>query len=257
VSYQTIAIRPTEKLLHITLAAGNGSNAIDDVMLTELHDVLGGAADDANCRAVVLRAEGEIFCAGLDIAGMAKRTQVAGRGAEHGTEQFLSLLQRIASMPKIVVAVVDGKVSAGGVGIVAACDLVVSGRKSQFSLPEALWGLLPCCVLPYLARRIGVQKARCMMLTTQALDAQEAHRIHLVDELADDPERLAKRHLMRIGNLHPETIISMKQLVNRLAPIAQADQQYVLHETTRLLSSPRVVGNIKTFVESGRFPWEQ
>ena len=255
-SQQSIVVESSEKLLHITLNAVASKNAIDDAMLSELHAALDRAANDPHCRVVVLRANGENFCTGLDIRAVAADV-AAPQDAAAGSARFSALMSRIISMPKIVVALVDGKVSAGGVGIVAACDVVLSSRRSQFSLPEALWGLLPCMVLPVLARRTGLQAARLMMLTTQVVDATEAHRRHLVDELADDLERAAKKHVNRISNLQPATISSMKQFVNHIWPLGQEQQEYALQETTRLLSSPTVIGNIKTFVESGIFPWER
>lgn len=255
-SHQSILVESSEKLLHITLNAAASNNAINDAMLTQLHAALDLAVAEPHCRAVVLRASGEHFCTGLDIRAVAANV-AAPQDATAGSEQFTALLKRLLTMPKIVVALVDGKVSAGGVGIVAACDLVLSSHRSQFSLPEALWGLLPCMVLPVLARRTGIQQARVMMLTTQVIDAAEAHRSHLVDELADDLERTAKKHLHRISNLSPATISSMKHFVNHLWPLDQEQQQYALQETSRLLSSPTVIGNIKTFVELGIFPWER
>ena len=60
----------------------------------------------------------------------------------------MALLKRLTLTPKVVVACIDGKVIAGGVGIAAAADLVVATPRSEFSLSEALWGMLPCCVVP-------------------------------------------------------------------------------------------------------------
>ncbi|TVT86086.1 enoyl-CoA hydratase/isomerase [Pseudomonas sp. H3(2019)] len=254
-SYQTIQVRRSEGIAHVTLANKDRDNAINETMLSELHAVLDAVQHDNDCRLIVLRGQEECFCTGMDIRELAAHYDP--QTLSQGGKQFWDLMHRIVTLPKITIALVDGRVSAGGVGIVAACDLVLASKRSQFSLPEALWGLLPCCVLPFLGRRIGFQKAYSLMLTTQTIKSDEAHRLHLVDELSDEPERAVKKHLNRIGNLNAQTIKDMKQFAHRLWPISEASETVALQEYTRLLSSQTVVGNIKTFVEHGLFPWEK
>jgi polyketide biosynthesis enoyl-CoA hydratase PksH len=255
VNYQTIEVRQAERITHVTLANPAGDNAISQKMLSELHTLLDAVEHDAQCRLLVLRGQQGNFCTGMDIRELAVHYDPQ-RIAEGG-RQFWGLMQRLVTLPKISIALVDGRVSAGGVGLVAACDLVLASTTSQFSLPEALWGLLPCCVLPFLARRVGYQKAYSLMLTTQVIQASEAHRLHLVDEVCDDLERAARKHFNRIGHLDPATLGDMKKFVQRLWPIPEGSQAIALNDYTRLLSSPTVVGNIQAFVESGLFPWEK
>ncbi|NUR28322.1 MAG: enoyl-CoA hydratase, partial [Catenulispora sp.] len=100
---------------------------------------------------------------------------------------FFDLLTRFTQAPVIVAAAVDGRVAGGGVGLVAACDFVVATEASTFGLPEALWGLLPCCVLPFLIRRVGFQRAHAMALTTRPVAGAEAAAWGLVDETGPDP----------------------------------------------------------------------
>lgn len=254
-NYQTIEVRRAERITHVTLASKDRDNAISQMMLSELHTLLDDVEQDASCRLLVLRGQPDSFCTGMDIRELAVRYDP--QRISEGGKQFWDLMHRIVTLPKISIALVEGRVSAGGVGLVAACDLVLAARASQFSLPEALWGLLPCCVLPFLGRRVGFQKAYGLMLTTQAIQAEEAHRLHLVDELCDDPERAVRKHINRIGNLDMRTIRDMKQFAQRLWPMPEGSEAIALQDYTRLLSSPVVVDNIKAFVESGLFPWEK
>src|SRR5204863_9100504 len=118
--------------------------------------------------------------------------------ADRGGAAFFGLLRRFTTVGRVIVSIVDGRVTGGGVGLVAASDLVYATERSSFGLPEALWGLLPCCVLPFLIRRVGYQPAYAMALSTQPVSAQEALRSHLVDAVADDPTALVRRLAARV-----------------------------------------------------------
>ena len=92
---------------------------------------------------------------------------------------------------------------AGGVGLVAACDLAVAGPAATFTLSETLWGLLPAMVMPFLVRRVGPQRAFRLTLSAETIDASEAHRIGMVDELAENPEVKLRALERRLSRLHP------------------------------------------------------
>ena len=172
------------------------------------------------------------------------------------SSNYMVLLKRIALIPKIVIAVVDGEVMAGGVGLVAASDLVIATSKSQFSLSEALWGLLPANVLPYLIRRVGFQKAYTMTLTTQTMSAHDAYTIHLIDELSDHPDEALRKLTLRLARLDEQTIRDMKQYFRKLWMIDEKIEQTAVLELARLIQEPRIQNNIKHFLEEGKFPWE-
>ncbi len=100
---------------------------------------------------------------------------------------YIKLLHRFVTFPRIIISCVEGAVIAGGMGLVASSDLVVATSQSQFSLSEAIWGLLPVCVTPYLIRRVGFQAAYRLGFTTETIDAKEAYRLQLIDLLSDEP----------------------------------------------------------------------
>jgi polyketide biosynthesis enoyl-CoA hydratase PksH len=168
----------------------------------------------------------------------------------------MRLLKRLVTLPRVIISVVDGRASAGGVGIVAASDFVFATERSQFSLPEALWGLLPCCVLPFLMRRVGFQKAYMMTLSTQPVTAEQARQFHLADEVSDQPELLVRKVAFRLSRLDPSTLRSLKSYFGKLWVLSEETERTALSELTRLMSSPVVQRNIANFVANRRFPWE-
>ena len=159
-------------------------------------------------------------------------------------------------MPRIVIAYVDGDVIAGGLGLVAACDLVIASEESKFSLSEALWGLLPCCVLPYLARRVGYQPAYRLTLSTQSIPAEEAHRLDLVDYCSRNPSDVLRQLLLRMRRLETETVSDLKQYRQKIWPIDANVEQHATAEINRLMQSPRVRRNLNNYLERNIFPWE-
>ena len=147
---------------------------------------------------------------------------------------------------------------AGGIGLVAASDLVIAAGTARFSLSEALWGLLPAMVLPHLIRRVGFQAAFRMTLTTETLNAEAAAKIRLVDEVADPTERRLKQLQTRLNCLDKETIKDIKNYFKRhLYPITPEQESAAVNETTRLSRSERVQAGIRNYVEQGTFPWEK
>lgn len=255
-AYQRIRVEETQGILRLTLARPERQNSIDDAFLDEIQRALDHAEASPHCRLVLLAAEGEVFCSGLDLPAAAGELASRETLAARGGEDFLRLLKRFTAIPRVIVSRVDGRVSGGGVGIVAASDFVYATEGSQFGLPEALWGLLPCCVLPFLIRRVGFQQAYAMTLSTLPVNALAARRFHLVDEVADDAEPLVRRLLFRLEKLDESTIHDLKRYFARMWFLSDEMEKTALEEFTRLMSSDVVQQRITDFVTRQKFPWE-
>ncbi len=127
---------------------------------------------------VLLQGEPGHFCTGMEL-------EESGQAAD-GMAAFVRCLLALRLGPPAV-AWVDGAARGGGLGLAAACDVVVAGPGASFSLPEALWGLIPGAIAPLLAERLSPQKLRRLALTAESLDAQQAQELGLVDLLAEKP----------------------------------------------------------------------
>src|SRR6185503_19576776 len=114
---------------------------------------------------------------------------------------------RMATGPYVTIAHVRGTANAGGVGFVAASDIVLADETAQFSLSEMLFGLMPACVMPFLIRRIGFQRAHYMTLMTQPISVNQAYGWNLVDAHEKLSDALLKRHLMRLKCLSKNSIV--------------------------------------------------
>ena len=193
---ETIILRQAPRQLMVTISRPHRRNSIDSTLIRELGAALDLAEQSADCRTVVLQGAPGLFCTGMDFEEVTAHADAQASETIRISE-YLSLLKRFTLSPKVIVSRLDGKVIAGGTGLVAASDLVLSTKRTEFSLSEALWGLLPCCVLPFLMRRVGFQKAYSMTLTTRSLSATEAHAIHLVDELTNDLDESLRKQFVK------------------------------------------------------------
>ncbi|MCT7356887.1 enoyl-CoA hydratase-related protein [Streptomyces sp. 15-116A] len=242
--YRRIRVESTPGVLRVSL----GAPALDARTVAELRGALDAAETDQDCRAVVLAGRPGVFCTGMDLRG--------ALDDDHAPQEFAALLRRLTLVPRVVVAEVDGQVSGGGVGLVAAADLVHATPRSSFGLPEALWGLLPCVVLPYLARRIGPGRATTMALTTRPLDAAEACARGLVDEVGDQPDAWLAQLLVRLERIDARTLDAAKRYAAELWPVTEETGRLAARAFERLLTGPVARERLTGFVTTGRLPWE-
>lgn len=160
-------------------------NAFDDTMIGELTSAFRALGADAKVRAVVLAGRGPVFCAGADLHWMKR---MAGYTFEQNYEDALGLarmLDALRTLPKPTVARVHGHVFAGGMGLVAACDIAVAARGAEFCISEVKLGLIPAVISPYVIAAMGERAARRYMLTAERFSAEEAHRIGFVHACLD------------------------------------------------------------------------
>jgi polyketide biosynthesis enoyl-CoA hydratase PksH len=256
-AYDTILVAESEQAVTVTLNRPKRQNALTDTMLAELHLALEVAERLPDCRMVVIEGANGFFCTGMDLEECA--------GAEGTTQdspsqraRFFKLLKRFTVTPRVVVSVVDGRAAGGGVGLAAASDFVFASERAQFSLPEALWGLLPCSVAPFLQRRVGFQLLYAMTLSTLPISARHAERVGLVDEVSADPYIPLRRLACRVEKLKEATIAAAKRYFARLCPIGEEVESAALSEFDNLFASPSVQQAIAGFAGPyRRFPWER
>jgi enoyl-CoA hydratase/carnithine racemase len=167
----------------ITLDRQEVRNALDLDMVTELDRSLAEVTSDPAVRLALLDAEGPAFCAGMDL----KSVDLADPEQAAAFAEALAVVYlRLMTLPFPLLCAVDGPVSGGGVGLVAAADLVWAGSRARFSLPETRLGLVPALVSVPLRRRVGSRVLSGMALGGGSLDARHAVTEGLADFLAED-----------------------------------------------------------------------
>ena len=210
----------------ITLNRPEVRNAFNEALIAELTEAFTTLGRDPHLRAIVLAAEGKAFCAGADLNWM-KAMAGYDWDENHGDAGRLAeMLWTIYRCPVPVIARVQGDVYAGGVGLVAACDVVVAVDAASFCLSEAKLGLLPATIGPYVVRALGEQASRRYFVTAERFSAAEAHRLGLVHELAT-PETLDEKVdalLAAIVANGPAAVRACKKLVQDVAHAPITDE---------------------------------
>jgi methylglutaconyl-CoA hydratase len=234
-------------------------NALNDVVLTSISKSLRDAEKDPACRVIVLAGRGAAFCAGGDLSRMERAAKMTRARSKAEAGRFAKLLYRMHACPKPLIARVHGAAFAGGMGLAAACDVVVASEDAEFCLPEVKIGLVPAMISPYIVRALGEQQARRFVLTGERLAAREAHRLGFVHACVPAAELDAcvdnfSRQLVQCG---PEALARAKDLLRRVAKAPISPKLGV--ETARLLAAVRSGGEaregMRAFLEKRRPRW--
>lgn len=183
-------------------------NALSEELVRGLIEALRDAGEDRDAKAVVLTHAPPAFCSGADLA------EARDRGMGAGTERILELLRTIVHLPIPVVAEVNGAVRAGGLGIVAACDIAVAGPGASFAFTEARLALAPAMIALTVLPRVSSRGASRYMLTGETFDAQTAAEIGLVSAAADSPEQQVASLCEAIARCHRQGLEQTKALVS-------------------------------------------
>lgn len=218
-----LLVRREADVLFVTLNRPETRNALSPEVVAELSRALALADDDHELRALVLRGAGGFFCAGGNVGSFQARLDapVAGAGLAGDplaarNREFGRFMQRLAALPLPVLAVVEGAAMGGGMGLACAADLVLATRAAKFALSETSLGILPAQIAPFVVDRVGRRVATRLGLTAERVAGDDAVRLGLVDELADDGEALdalVARWLNRIGACAPHANRALKPLL--------------------------------------------
>jgi methylglutaconyl-CoA hydratase len=164
----------------VTLQRPEVRNAFNDEVIGELTTAFMQIAADPQVRVVVLAADGPAFCAGADLNWMRRMADFTHAENLLDAGRLAEMLRVIYSCPKPTVVRIQGDVYAGGMGLVAACDMAVSVDSASYCLSEVKLGLYPATISPYVIRSMGARAAHRYFLTAERFDAAEALRIGFV-----------------------------------------------------------------------------
>jgi enoyl-CoA hydratase len=217
-SYKTIIVEKKNGVMKITLNRPKVLNAINTELITDLGHALEDADKDSSVRVIVITGAGDrAFSAGADISSfMELKSMVEAREfAKHG---FETVLKRIESISKPVIAMVNGLALGGGCELAMACDIIIASDKAMFGQPEINVGVLPGWGgMSRLARLVGIHKAKELAFTGNLITASEAERIGLVNKVVQS-EKLEEEVMGIANRLKEKSPIALrfaKETINR------------------------------------------
>jgi enoyl-CoA hydratase len=228
----------------LSLDAPERRNALSAALVGELADALTDAGEDTGVRAVVLTHTGNTFSAGADLRD------------PPAPEALVGLLRRIVELPKPVLARVTGHVRAGGLGLLAACDVAVASRAATFAFTEVRIGVAPAVIsLPLLPRTDPRALAR-YYLTGERLDTAEAARIGLLTAAGDDVDEVLAPILDGLRRSAPEALAETKRLLTaRVLETFDRDAADLTALSARLFASAHAREGMTAFLERRDPEW--
>lgn len=249
-------------IARLRLTRADKRNALTRELLTELVAFVETVADNDSVRALVLAADGPVFCAGMDLGQMQSRLSASDPDAEFlkDSEIYQESLIRLFELKIPTIASLQGPVLAGGTGIVFACDLVIAAAESFFQLPEPRRGITAAMVCPLLIHRTTVSAASYLLLSGKRITADAALNMGLIqelvvaDELESKTEELVQsvltgsRSAMQITKAHMRAMKDV-DVVQQIRESAQVSA------TAR--NTPDAAEGLAAFLEKRPPSWQQ
>lgn len=213
-----LAVR--DGIARVTLDSPDNRNALSSSLVSELHERLAGAIGDEKVRVVVLTATGPVFCAGADL-----KEKRGDRERRATAVSYPDVLALVWNSPKPVVARLNGGARAGGIGLVAACDLAVAPETATFAFTEVRLGVVPGVLAVTCLRRMDPRAAAEYFLTGETFDALRATQIGLLNRTvpAEELDPTVDRYAQMLLRGAPEALAITKQLVREVPAMSLDD----------------------------------
>lgn len=242
----------------ITLNRADKRNALSQALIAALTDAFRRARDDAAARCVILTGAGPVFCAGMDLSELAGKIDRQDEAAAVWDDalRLATLYDLIYTLPKPVIAAVNGAAVAGGAGLVTVCDLAVAVPEAKFGYPEVRRGLVAAMVMPHLLRHVNERMARYLLLTGELIDAAEALRSGLINAV-EPGENMMNRALSWARSLAdggPNALGQTKDLLHQFSR-----QALSIQEAAQASAAPRLTDEcrqgLQAFFAKRPAPW--
>lgn len=257
---ETIVVEQKGSVLTVTLNRPDVKNAMSAEMMTEIRQAFSDISIDV--RAVVVRGQGDFFCAGGDLNWMKSSVTKTPQENEADALNLAKMVRAMDECPVPVITQVKGGAFGGGVGLVAASDIVIAEESAMFSLSEVKLGLIPATIGPIVMRKIGLSHARRFYLTGKRFNAHEARHIHLVHEVVPQGGLLSvtNDYLRELETAGPEAVRAGKSLIRQMQGSSLWDPA-ISETTSKILSKIRIgaeaQSGIQAFLDRKPAPWKK
>ena len=216
-----------DEVLHVTLARAERMNAFDPQMIQQIKEVFLSAGQNKRLAAVLLKGEGKSFCAGADLEYMRAMAKYSASQNQADSEQLFDMFEAVRSCPHPVVVWAHGSVFGGGVGLVAAADLVAVETVTQFCFSEVRLGLIPAVISSYVLNKMNMGFARAMMISGQIFSGEQAVAQGLAHFSGSNSEceTWISKTLAQLKANGPEAMTKVKELCDLLVPLKIPEQK--------------------------------
>lgn len=212
-------------ILTLTLNRPEKRNALNAPLVAALKEAMARAAAEPSVRVVAVRGAGKDFCAGADLAELERIAELSEEENLADARGLGELFTGMRTLPKPIVAVVQGRALAGGCGLATACDLVVLAAGAEMGYPEVHLGFVPAMVMAILRRKVGEAKAFDLVVNGARIRARDAERIGLVTHVLDSAswDAEARAYLVGLAKRPPGAVALTKRLLYDLDGLSFED----------------------------------
>ena len=255
--YKTLRLSHDASIATITLSRPEKRNAISYELIEELLGALDELAR-SSALVLILTGEGKAFCSGMDLENL---KTLAGRSAEQNlkdSEMMADLFRALYDFPRPTIAAVNGAAIAGGCGLATLCDFTLAVPEAKFGYTEVRIGFVPAIVSTFLLRQIGEKHARDLLLTGRIVEANEAHRIGLINEIVSSEDLMPRARALALQLLEnsPASLACTKRLLSDYA-LGELDAQIRLavKENAAIRATSDFREGISSFLEKRKPRW--
>ncbi len=244
----------------VTLNRPELRNAFNDELIAQLTQTFATLGQNPAVRCIVLGAAGPAFCAGADLNWMRRMADYTREQNLADAALLAEMLRTIHACPKPVVARVQGDVYAGGMGLVAVCDMAVSVDTAQYCLSEVKLGLVPATISPYVIRAMGVRAAQRYFLTAERFDAAQALGMGFIHAVvpAEGLDAAVNAWAQALCAASPDAVRECKLLLQDVAG-RDIDAELIAH-TVRCIADVRASAEgkegVQAFLHKRRPSWD-
>ena len=256
-TYKTITLAESNAIATLTLNRPDKRNAISFELVEELVQAL-DEVQRSTAQVLIITGAGKAFCAGMDLENLKALLGKSHRDNVKDSAFMAQLFRRIYEFPLPTIAAVNGAAIAGGTGIATMCDFTLAVPEAKFGYTEVRIGFVPAIVSSFLVMQVGHKIARDLLLTGRLIDAAEAHRYGLVNEILP-PERLLPRAQELAQSLmenSPSSVRLTKKLINGFVR-EQLDRQIAdaVEDNARIRTTEDFREGIGSFLEKRKPKW--
>lgn len=255
---QTIQLTVNGPVATVSLNRPEVRNAFNAQMIAELTETFQDLAQQDHLRAVVLEGKGASFSAGADANWMRASLDFSLEENCADAMRMSDMFGTIQALPAPVIARVHGAALGGGMGLLAACDIVVASEGTAFGFTETKLGIVPAVISRVVFAKIGPSWARALYITGERFGPEVARRIGLVHWVAPEGDLDATvqgrvRELLASG---PGAVRAAKQLALALSDMAPEDvPAYTAGRIAELRASPEGQEGLRAFLEKRKPAW--
>jgi methylglutaconyl-CoA hydratase len=256
-AYTTIQLTIDSSVATVTLNRPDKRNAISYELIADLLAALDEIAK-SSAHILILTGAGKAFCSGMDLDNLKALTGRSPEQSLKDSETMAHLFRSLYDFPKPTIAAVNGAAIAGGCGLATLCDFTLAVHEAKFGYTEVRIGFVPAIVSTFLLRQVGEKHARDLLLTGRIIDANEAHRMGLINEVVPAEKLMARGRELAAELMEnsPASLASTKRLLSNQARTAlDMEIQAAVRENAAIRSTHDFKEGISSFLEKRRPQW--